>query len=779
MSKTFILIRQYVANLTKNPTYLIFSVICLAVTLTFSYVLVRSVYFGSAMNTFHTNHRNIYRLATSYTDYNQISASSDVASAEKILKQIPEVTAYTKVGQINPTLVNDREEAVPCSNFFLMDSSALSIFTFNFIWKSGEPLAQGSTGVLLSEAKALALFGTTQCSDRSITISYGNLNHQILPVAGVFHTYPATATFAPDYIAAFHTFYSQPELDKTKQGFYLCANNGSNQAVQAKINHLTDTTQRITYSLGAFDDIYFRSLEILNDFNRKGNLLFHRINLIVLIFTLLFGLINFLCLSLVYYESRLKEFFVRKVFGGNATAFRRQIFAELMILVIVAIGTAFLCLNMVEEIYTGNFNAAISLTLGENITLGLCYLLFVGLLMGAVVIVVTYWLFHSRSSDIKTIYNSRSRRSFTTILNNVKVVQLAFLMMLIVVVLTLNAQIRYAMSGNLGYNPQNLYSVGFPAFSGEPNYAALKGELLKQPKVGAVSATTIGPYARGVYFDNLTSADATTEITFEVANVENDFLGTLQARLIAGTGFSPSGMPQNSNLAIVNKTGYLALGGEKVLNKKAGRYQIVGVVEDIYMERLDAKVNPQLYLCNNDAIYALLIRFNDTPDSSAMARIKASYAAIYPGFTCTITPYSELIEEAYTKELALGKMIRFILLTFLIIMFFGFLGISRFEFNVKAFSIAMRKLYGAEEVSIYRSTLFKQLILLITSATIALPLGYLISNKWLSSYIYHVDVDLYQLGFAVAIGIITIVASSAVYLRDIYKMKATRVIREQ
>jgi len=428
VNRALILFRQYAANLAKNPTYLLFSVICLAVTLTFSYVLVRSLYYGSAMNTFHQNHRSIYRVTSSYQDYNLIGASCDVAPMEKMLREIPEVTTFTKVSLISPTMANEREETMPCSNFFLMDSSALSIFTFEFIWKNEGVLTWKSPGVLLSEAKAMALFGTTQCADRSITVSYNNRNRLILPIAGVYHTYPSTVTFAPDFVAPFGAFYSQPELDKIRENYYVLSDGSSKQAVQAKIDHLTDTSRRVAYTLGAFDDIYFHSNEVINDFNRKGNLLFHRINLIVLIFTLLFGLINFLCLSLVYYESRLKEFFVRKVFGGNATAFRRQIFAELMILVTVATGVAFLGLNVVEEVYTGSFGATVSLSLGENLALGLGYLLFVGLIMVAVVTIVTYWLFHSRRSDIKTIYNSRSRRSFTAILNNAKVVQLGFLM---------------------------------------------------------------------------------------------------------------------------------------------------------------------------------------------------------------------------------------------------------------------------------------------------------------------------------------------------------------
>ncbi len=729
------------------------------------------------MNSFHQNHRHIYRLVSNYKEYNLASATCDVATTEKMLRDIPEVSAYAKVGVISPTMVTHGGEVSPCNNFFLMDSSALSIFSFHLLWKMDDALKEGNNGVLLSSAKAIALFGTTHCSEKYITVNYNNHN-QLLPIVGVFQSFPATVTFSPDFIAPFQTFYSKEELDKAREGFYLLLSGGGVTSAKKKIDQMTDSSQGVSISFEPFNKIYFHSKEIINDFNSKGNLLFQRINVVVLIFTLLFGLVNFLCLSLVYYESRLKEFFIRKVFGGDIGAFRRQIFAELFILVSAALILAFLCLKAVENAYMGRY-AITTLSLGENIMLSIGYLLFILVVTGAVEGVVTFWLFHSQRNDIKTIYNSRSRQSFTAILNNVKVVQLAFLMTLIVVVITLTSQIHYAMRDNLGYNPQNLYTINFPSFGGEPRYEALKGELLKQPTVTSVSATTSGPYSRSVYFKNLPSTESNVMVTFEVAGVENDFFSTLQAKLAAGAGFSPTGMASNIHMAIVNEVGYEALGGKKVLNKKVGNYQIVGVVNNIYLERLDSKVNPQLYVCNNDYIASLLIRFNTQPDSTTLSHIVATYTNFFPGFTCNMVPCTRLIENAYAQELSLEKMFRFILIAFVSIMLFGFFGISRFEFNTKAFGMAIKKLYGAENSALYRTTLIRQLAVLAVSAAIALTLGYWLSENWLTNYIYHINVSILQMGIAIAAGVVAIIASSVAYLISIYRLSCRSLLRDQ
>jgi len=765
----------YIRSLSKSCIYTVCSILCLVLTLFYSFILIRTIYGDYSVNTFHENYSQIHRVLGEFKDYGLTSASLPTKDIETQLSQIPEITAFTRVQSQTPIL-HYNQEALPCKNFFFVDPEFLDIFTFNFIWKEALAKDDDINTILISSSQAQRIFGTAWCEGETISLSFRGKEKTALRVAGVYSDFPSYTSFAPHYLVAFNTFYTPQELQRLRLDYYTLIEKENITKAEEIINAKAQSS--IRYELQALGDIYFKSKDVVNDFNVHGNYLFHRINIVMLVFTMLFGFINFISLALVYYESRLKEFFIRKVYGGSYLSLKKQLFSELILLVVATLVISITLVYLIPSKSFLGFSNGLILTFVDDVIITAGYLLFLGCMVAMIVHIMLLWLFKFGHKSDKNFFNSKysNSKGLSVILNYMKVLQLSFLMLLIVVFFTVNAQIEYATRSKLGYNSENLYAARFP-FSQESQYKTLKQELLKLPQVSKISSSSVSPFGRIVFFENITSPKTAQDITFEVAVVDSSFIRTLGAKIVFGSGFACNKSTANRKKAIINRTGYIALGEKMVLNKVFNNYEIIGVIDDVYLEHLDTKVNPQLYSFEIDFIPSVLIRLNGTPSPHTLGSVETVFSKLFPDFQHSIEPVSNIISEAYEEEFAMRRMFQTMVLVFVVVIIFGLIGISNFDFNAQVHGLAVHKLYGANLQSMLSINARKQLLCFLLSLFIGLSVGTFITNNWLSQYVYSVKCDYHTLVFAALVGIFTMLAAWLTYVYKVYALNHLKFLR--
>jgi putative ABC transport system permease protein len=172
--------------------------------------------------------------------------------------------------------------------------------------------------------------------------------------------------------------------------------------------------------------------------------------------------------------------------------------------------------------------------------------------------------------------------------------------------------------------------------------------------------------------------------------------------------------------------------------------EIVGIVKDFNFSSLQNNIEP----------YALYNFGSKGWFIPSLAHIRLSHGADYKQISEFITsiiqkldptiepekisiiPFDENIENLYTKEINLTKIISLFSLVAILISLMGVFGIVVFENQHRKKEIALRKIHGSTATLILGMFNRKFIIILAISAAIAVPAAYFGVNKWLTGFAY-------------------------------------------
>ncbi|MEQ9443650.1 MAG: FtsX-like permease family protein [Cyclobacteriaceae bacterium] len=483
-----------------------------------------------------------------------------------------------------------------------------------------------------------------------------------------------------------------------------------------------------------------------------------RISLPMMVYYILAGLalvimfsacLNYTNLSIARALTRAKEIGVRKVTGARRKDLMYQFLSESMITALLALGLALLLLVALKPAFMSLWiNQHLHFDLQEN---GWVYLLFVGFALIIGFVAGVYPALHlSTYRPIKVLKNLESMQAGKLGMRKVlSSSQFIISLFFIVTSLLIYKQFKHYMAFDYGFTSEGMINVSLQG----NNYQLVANELNSVAGVADVSASKYLP-ATG-YNDgaDLRKAGSEDEYTYFITlPVDEHFLDNLEIDVIAGRNLPEADSGLNP-MIVVNEAAVKALGYEHpddmlglVLDSKWGEeyLEVIGVVKDF---RVDIPINrdetrPMLLANQPDAFKYANVKIASGDLVGTLDKLKEAWKQIDPVHPFEYEFYDQQLASMHQSILDIVAIVGFIAFLAITIACLGMLGMATYTAERRLKEVGIRKVLGAENLSVALLLSRSFLKILFISIGIAAPLSYFLNNFWLQYLPNRVDFGL-------------------------------------
>ncbi|MEJ7646192.1 MAG: ABC transporter permease [Chryseolinea sp.] len=746
-------------------------------------VIVIYVSFQMSFDTFHEDHRNIYRVNSNrYVESKMEKYAMVPPGIGPALKaEFPEIQSFVRLSS-DKVLIRYNEKLLKTSGLVQADSSLFDVFNFNFI--KGDKRSLGRPGtIILTQSLAEKIFSDEDPIGKLIV--FADKSDQTAEVTGVIEDLPPNTHLFISALIPMNTD-EKTQWVITWDGsvsLYVKLHQNADPAVlagkaQSLLNKNIAKTQEgseknFSIFLQSISNIHLGSVMSM-EFHEKGQILYVYIFLTLGFFLVIIAGINYVNLAIADFRHRSKEIGVRKILGAQKRQIAVQVAMESTAFCLLALLLALLLLYFVFPSLLQFLDPRLSLRMlmDRNV-------------ITAVIVIIVFLVLFSTAypaiqlglnkplGDLKNI-SGLGRKPSTA--RTLLVVQFAISIICISATVIINGQIEFMKTKDLGYDRHNVVTLVMPEQYPTEKAATLKSQLANLQGVEAVSFSyyhmTGVPYFKGWYKIELNGEMKALEIN-EVF-VDHDYLRLMNIELVEGRNFDVANVADRHSAFIVNETavrnfGWTAPIGKRIsvgVGEQTGQTAegtVIGVVKDFNTRSLRDAIEPLVIRLPYDAYlgYALNIKaFGDV--RAILPAIKSTYETVLPGFLADYRIVEEMYDKQYENE---NKALNALQMGTWIIVLISSLGVFSLSIYLsmkwmKEFGI--RKVVGASswQISFLHVSHFLKLALLAN--IVALPVAYWLMNQWLDTFAYKIQVN--GLVFlAVAIISFILVAVSAGY----------------
>jgi putative ABC transport system permease protein len=523
---------------------------------------------------------------------------------------------------------------------------------------------------------------------------------------------------------------------------------------------------RIELGIQRFQDMYlhgnFRDGKIAG-----GRVEYVRLFSTVAIFVLLIACVNFMNLTTARFMKRAREIGVRKVAGALRFTLIKQFLGEALIIALIALMIAL----TLAYIFLPAFNTLTQKQISLPFSSLFFWLAIVALTFITGMVAGSYPAFFlSAFHPIKVLKGSLKVGPRSGLLRKGLVVfQFVTSILLILGTVVVSQQINYVQSKNTGYNRSNLVSIPLAGnLLNQYNFNVFKQEALSKGGIEQMTRITQVP----VNMDAGTSdidwkgKDPNVTYLFMWATIGYDFSRTLNVQMVQGRDFSIN-FPSDSTALIINETALKLIKYDNPLGKKFsfwGRpWTIVGVVKDFHFNSLHEPIRPLIMrLGENDTWGSALVRIEPGKTEKALSGLAQLAKELNPKFPFEYQFVEEEYRKLYRNEQLTHRLSEYFAFLAIIICCLGLLGLVMFTIEQRVKEIGIRKILGANSLSLFGRLAKDFLGPVFIALTIALPAGWWAMQNWLQDFAYRISLNAWTFLLTAAIVILIALLSISV-----------------
>ncbi|MEQ9376419.1 MAG: FtsX-like permease family protein [Imperialibacter sp.] len=672
-------------------------------------------------------------------------------------------------------------------NGFFAEKEALEILDIRM--KSGNlESLRDIHSILLSESTFRRFFGDSPFDEQTVTIG----NETTLKVGGVFEDIPRQAHIKPGYFRSFEYIKREAGEERMNswrwQQFYTYfeLTPGTNiSEFAANIRSFTEETAwPITQPIGFYYEPAFQNIGDIHlhsgtmdwevaELGSYQSVAFLSISAFII---LLIASLNFVNLTSAQALKRAKEVVVRKFIGANRAQLITQYAIESLLYTILA---GFLSLALVVLLLPWfNQLADKQYTITEvfnPLNLGV-FALFVSLL--GIVSGVYPALLLTSFQPLDVMHGSPTfgnKRNGGKIDLKQAMVGLQYVLSigLVLVSLIMQRQYSYLQNTDMGFNKENLLVIPLTS-NMKSNIEQVKKVFSDHSNIERVTAC-YGVPGGMVAGDRITVPDLDNkEQTIGAFMIDEDYLPTMDMRLVAGRNFSSDTRSDELQSFIINETAVRNFGfgsPEEAIGRplhwgmwneadtlKKGR--VIGVVEDFNYKSLHSAVESAVLQIDRRVFQFLVLKIGDGDLSSTIAFLEEQYKSLEANRLFEFDFVDKTFQQFYESEQRTSQMFTIFTILAIFTAAIGLFGLVNFSIVSRGKEIGIRKVLGANTRSIFLLLVQKYFVLAIISLAIALPIAYNFASGWLDNFAYRtkvgVDIFLVVAVVTIAMTILTV-----------------------
>lgn len=704
------------------------------------------------INKFHQNDSQLYQIMSNHTDASGVRTLKGVPGLllEEIQTSVPEVKLSVAVTDTYDFSLSVGESYLKASGKFA-SQGFFDVFTHPLIKGNKEKSLSDKSGIVITESLALRLFKTLDVIGKDLKWHFRG-NEKVVHISGVIEDIPENSSDQFDFLMSWDYYHDDLITYKQWGNYYgrimIVLNPESDRAIaEAKIDTILKEKQEsdnVDLFLANYSDLYlYNNYE--NGQQAGGRIEYVTLFSIVAIFILFIACINFINLSTAKASHRTKEIGVKKSLGASRNSLIAQYFTESLLLSIISMVVAISLVWLLLPQF--NFIAQKSLELNLNsqfVFISFTMILIVGILAGSYPA-----LFLSGFKPIDILKGKLIRKPGEIQGRKVLVVtQFTLSIILIIAVVVVYKQMDFVKNKNLGYDKDNLVYFEREGKLIEDS-ESLVNELRNTIGISNVAMSSFmvggGNSTGGVSWEGKQPED---QLQFWEIRSGHGLVDIMGMQLIDGRAFSEVPGADSSNV-IFNETAIAAMGIEDPIGKTISHYsgdkKIIGVVKDFNLISLHTAVEPMILMYNTETDF-IMAKIDPGNHVATLGKMQDLYEKFNPGYVFKPQFIDQDYQALYTSEERVGVLSRYFSALAILISCLGLFGLAAFTAERRMKEIGIRKILGAGDLKIIYLLTNEFSKMVILAIFIALPFSYFISQYWLESFAFRIELKWWYFG---------------------------------
>lgn len=706
---------------------------------------------------YNKNINRIFSVTLKWETSGQVNhlATTTVALGPELKHDYPEVEKVVRLKNIaNPTVRYERN-IFKEKDLFETDKEIFDVFSYEVLEGNLQKSLEGHNSIVVTKSFAKKYFGSASPMNKLLTI-----DDKTYQVTAVIKDVPPTSDIKFSALipidnllqtawfedVEYYTFilFSEKYLkrDPHATSFLSKLKKLADENINRKF--ASKEEGRVDFLLQPLKSQHFRDRLMLD--TPKTSMKYLSIIAGVAVLVLIIGSLNFINFCLIQSLDRNKEVAVRKLAGASFYQLAVRHLIESILLALIAFVLALIAVSLLLpylRAVTGMDFGSKNLWRFGFLLIALGGVILEGILAGA------YPAFYLSSINLNDALKGRvSGPSGNKFRNVSMVVQFSIAMGLIICTLLASKQMGYLSTYDVGFNKDNIIVLSTPADTAHAKELRIfKNSLLQNESIKTVSNLNYGslPGEGGsVGQAGLKGSDKLEVVTF--CRVDEDYLPILNIHLKEGRNFDKTRLQDSVDAVIINEVFQKDWGITDPLTETVlwgGReYRIIGVTKNFNLASLHNVIEPLLIFCDQKTVTNTLVAFKQgVPVSRQFSLLQEEWQRMFPNEPFQYRFLDETLGEQYSSDERFVRL--FILFSSLsiVVALLGLLGLCSLTMSQRRREIAIRKIIGANILSMIFLFFRKYLQLIVLSFLIISPFSLMVMRKWLNGFPFRTKID--------------------------------------
>jgi putative ABC transport system permease protein len=744
-------------NIARHKGFTFINVTGLAIGLAASLLILLWVQDEFSFERFNLNSENIYRVEEDqfYSGARYHVTVTPVPGGPVWKEKIPEIEDQVRINQWLPRVLFKYGDKVFFeSSIAGVDSQLLKIFTFPLSMGDAATALNAPHSIILSQKLATKYFGKTNPVGKTLTVE----NQAQFTVTGVFKDIPANSMFTFSAVIPYSYLKEIGVADRSwgnnsiftfirlKEGSDIKAVNKKLTDIVVENNPQTTTK----FSLFPLLDIHLHGQFGFKE--TKGPVIVVTIFTLIAIFILLIACINFINLSTAKASGRAREIGIKKVAGADQLSIIVQFLLESLLLVSVAMILAILLVGLSLTLFNNISGKSFMLADLFRVRFIMNFIV-VGLVAGLISGIYPALYLSSFKPAAVLKGETVSGKGNGMLRRVLVVIQFTLSILIAVSAIFMFRQLKFLQNKELGYNKENLVCITMPD-NMKPRYYSIKLELEKETLIQGVTAsmwnpTSMGSNSGGASWDG---KDPDKQVLIGTNGIDYDYLKTLNMKLVSGRDFSKDFKGDMAHDTVgnflINEEVVKLMGiGDPV--GKNFRFMglngtIVGVLKNFHFKGADQAIEPMAFaLAPIGYLRCILVRLTPGNIPESLKVLEKGWKAVVPEYPLDYTFIDQDYDKLFKAQIRITGLLKYFTILAIIIACLGLYGLSSFSTERRTNEIGIRKVMGADSITVMYTLAREFLLPVLISVFIAIPVGWIIVRNLLKQFAYRIDIHFY------------------------------------
>jgi putative ABC transport system permease protein len=808
-------------RISREKGYFVINVLGLTAGTAAALLILLFVQTETQYDTFHPNHRSIYRVANDFQIYDQgeTYAVSSAALGPALYSDYDYFESYLRIFYpgifIKDLVLLANNQRIDNQAIYAVDSTFFDFFYTRFIQGNPENALASPFSVVLCKSMAEKYFGHTNIAGEKIFLK----DTGTFTITAVVEDPPLNSHF---HYQALFSIASLQEMDhffenafgpgvswqtfekehfsfavwtylKTKDHFNVSDFLKNKWPLHVKKYHSNAPKGfSLNASFQPFRDIHLYSNHLYE--NTSGNAITRTINieiirafLMVAVFLLLVSAINYTNFSISQFNKRKRSLGMSKILGGGSKDIFASFFLESFVTSLVALLLALFILELLLPLINMNLGLSLNLNLINNhqiIWVILSVFFFTALISG-----LFPALIFANAPLNKLLDKRNNPLGRSQVLKKILVsCQFSIALFMISTGLIVQSQHKHLKSMNWGFHSENIAIIELYDRGSKTDFKALDSILSDHPLVKNTAPTDyvfskIPIRISSLYImenDSMVCSFFTAQTSIDYLNlmgVYNDQIS--RERFEAGDAIvnqrllDSLGIISASDTKIITHFQYL---GGKLRKER----RLAGFMNDFHYAFFNKPLEPLIFLpMSPERADYLAVQFHGNERNVQVKVLDDSWKA----FNKTLPPdfmfLDDNIKEYFGHQNMLANFFGYFALVTVLIAFLGVFGITAYNITQRSVEISIRKTLGASLHNLFMIFIRYYIGLFVTGVTLGSILSIYLLQKWLNTFPIATSISWWHILLPALLVAATIISAISLHMVKVRKVEPAIALKQE